>query len=92
MVSSAKTTYGAIYCEDCKKTHFYKIPSTEKERARDAMTCPECDKTQADRILACNYTFLGSKKGNKGDWVCDLDDDNIEDLDILIGAVGRMGL
>lgn len=92
MARAKKTTYSAVYCKDCKKTHYYKFPSTKESRVRGAMTCPECNKEETDRILACNYTYLGNKTGNKGGWTCDLDDSNIDDVDVLIGAVGKMGL
>lgn len=92
MAEEGKTTYGAVYCETCRKTHYYKSVPDERERARGAMTCPECRKALSEEPAACGHRFLGSKGGDQGAWTCDLDDKSIEDIEDLLGAVARMGL
>jgi len=92
MAEESKTTYGAVYCETCKKTHYYKAGPSEMDRARGAMTCPECRKELSEEKEACGHRFLGSRDGDRGEWTCDLDDKSIEDIEGLLGAVGRMGL
>ena len=92
MAGKAKTTYGAVYCKACKKTHYYKELPEEGARARNALTCPECREELADRGTSCGYRFLGSKGGKQNEWTCDLDDKTIDTVEDLLGAVGRMGL
>ena len=92
MAEQTKTTYGAVYCKECGKTHYYKSLSGEKPAELETMKCPECDKELADKRAACGHRFLGSREGDRGEWTCDLDDKTIEDIEELLGAVGRPGL
>ena len=92
MNEESGATYGAIYCEDCRKTHYYKSARGAAQVEHESITCPSCDRELAEKRAACGYHFLGSRDGDQGEWTCDLDDQTIEDIENLLGAVGRPGL
>ena len=92
MGDESKLTYGATYCDTCKKTHYYRSTEAPSSEKNESLKCPECDTELAQRRAACGYHFMGSREGDQGEWTCDLDDRAIDDIEELLGAVGRIGM
>ena len=92
MTDTSKYRYGAVYCNSCGKTHYYKSETIGGNVNVESVKCPACDKALEQQRAACGYHFLGSRDGDQGEWTCDLDSGTIEDVEELMGAVSRMGL
>jgi hypothetical protein len=88
MEEKVKTTYGAAFCSECQKTHYYRAGTGSN--ATEALKCPECDAELAEQREACGYHFLGSREGDQGKWTCDLDDETIENVEDLLAVAGRI--
>jgi len=90
MAEKEQFLYGASFCDTCQKTHYYRSSAATGSADGEPLKCPECDTELAQKRAACGYHFLGSKEGDRGEWTCDLDDRVINDIDELLGAVGRI--
>ena len=90
MEEKDKFIYGASFCDTCQKTHYYRASAALSPGDTGPLRCPDCDSDLTRKRAACGYHFLGSREGDQGEWACDLDDKVIEDIDELLGAVGRI--
>jgi predicted nucleic acid-binding Zn ribbon protein len=77
--------YGAVYCDRCDKTHYYRADIMQGYADYIVVTCPNCWKHLRHIRADLGYSIIGSKPGDQGYFSVEAGEDTyIEDVDKLI--------
>jgi hypothetical protein len=88
-----KYQYGAVYCDRCDKTYYYRSEILESYVSYEIIRCPDCWSYLRQIRADLGHSVLGSTLGGQGDFSLEIGDNTyIDNVDKLFSVMAALGL